>query len=78
MTYEVDAEGFREGAACPDCGSTDTITFRYNEGFDEVECPHCGYRSDALELDSLTRYSAELLEGNAVTELPIPRRSIQA
>lgn len=78
MTYEADAEGFREGAACPDCGSTDTITFHYREGFDEVECPHCGFRSDALELDSLTRFSADLLESDAEAKLPIPRRSIQA
>ena len=78
MTYEIDAEGFREGAECPDCGSTDTVTFRYREGFEEVECPNCGYRSDDEELDLLTRYSADLLEDDTTEELPIPRRSIQA
>lgn len=78
MTYEVDAEGLREGTECPDCGSTDTVTFRYQEGFDELECPQCGYRSDDQELDSLTRYTSELLEEDSSLQLPIPRRSIQA
>lgn len=78
MTFEVDAEGFREGVECPNCGSRDTITYRYNEGFDELECPDCGYRSDDQELDSLTRYTADLLEDATTLKLPIPRRSIEA
>lgn len=41
----------------------DTITYVYSEGFEELECPACGYRSDAEELDLLTRYDGQLLEG---------------
>lgn len=78
MTYVVDAEGFRDGTECPACGSTDTVTFRYREGFEELECPACGYRSDDQELDDLTRYTADLLEDDSTLELPIPRRSIEA
>ncbi|MFA5550384.1 MAG: YheV family putative metal-binding protein [Trueperaceae bacterium] len=78
MRFEVDAEGFREGVECPRCSSTDTVTFRYLEGFDELECSACGYRSDDQELDSLTRYASGLLEEDTETEIPIPRRSIQA
>ncbi len=78
MKYEIDAEGFREGKECPSCGNTDTVTFRYREGFEELECPACGYRSDDAELDALTRYAADLLEDDNELELPIPRRSIQA
>lgn len=78
MRAATDAEGFREGVACPECGSTETITFRYVEGFEEHECPECGYRSDAEELDALTRYASDLLEGVSHRPIPIPRRSIKA
>ncbi len=78
MRYQVDAEGFHEGAECPQCGSSDTITFRYVEGFEEYECPNCGYRSDDQELDELTRYASDLLEDERGAQVPIPRRSIKA
>ncbi len=88
----MDAEGHHEGIACPRCGALDTITYVYNEGFDELECPTCGYRSDAEELDLLTRFGGDLLEGRdglvrgrlpeddpATSDLPpIPRRSLEA
>lgn len=78
MKFYVDAEGFKEGFVCPQCGSTDTITYRYVEGFEEHECPHCGYEEGAAELDELTRYQSELLERDHESAPPIPRRSIEA
>ncbi len=82
MRYEVDAEGFEEGVECPQCGGFSTITFRYVEGYEEYECPDCGYRSEdqslaQQELDELTRYNNDLLEGKDAPPV-IPRRSIQA
>lgn len=61
----MDAEGRHEGVPCPRCASLHTITFRYVEGFEELECPHCGFTSDAEELDALTRYASDLVEGHA-------------
>ncbi len=78
MNNAVDAEGSYDGVACPVCGGTGTITFRYVEGFEELECPDCGYRSDAEELDALTRYESALLESDDREPAPIPRRSIEA
>lgn len=71
----MDAEGSREQVPCPACGSQDTITFHYVEGFSELECPACGYRSDAEELAALQRYPGDLLEGaadDATDRLPPP------
>lgn len=42
----------------------DTITYSYAEGFEELECHACGYRSDEEELAALQRYSGDLLEGS--------------
>lgn len=58
----MDAEGFHEETPCPECGSVTTVTYRYVEGFSELECPSCGYRSDAQELADLTRYQGSVLE----------------
>ncbi len=89
----MDAEGCHEGVPCPRCGSVRTITYHYVEGFAELECPECGYRSDADELDALTRFESDLAEGRALLErgalgfgadnpepdLPsIPRRGLKA
>ncbi|MFA5569183.1 MAG: hypothetical protein WC972_11125 [Trueperaceae bacterium] len=89
----MDAEGFHEGVPCPRCGGVNTITYHYVEGFSELECPTCGYRSDAAELDALTRFESDLAEGrtlgatggqahgpaNPDPDLPsIPRRGLKA
>ena len=58
----MDAEGFHDEVPCPECGSVNTVTYRYVEGFSELECPTCGYRSDADELSDLTRYQGVVLE----------------
>lgn len=63
----MDAEGFNEQTPCPDCGSIDTVTYRYVEGFSELECRTCGYRSDSQELADLTRYQGSVLERGAGT-----------
>ncbi len=76
----LDAEGFFEGVSCPRCGG-EAITFHYREGFEEHECPRCGYRSDAHELDELTRFTRDLLEApsrDPGDQPPIPRRTIKA
>ncbi len=77
MNSAVDAEGNYEGVECPNCGSPDTITYRYMEGFEELECPRCGFRSDQDELAALTRYDNQLLESDD-DPAPVPIRSIEA
>ncbi len=67
---DYDAEGREEGEACPECGSEDTITFHYREGFTELECRACGYRSDAEELAALQRFSGDVLQGDDDTPPP--------
>lgn len=89
----MDAEGRHDGEPCPRCGSTATITYHYVEGFEELECPACGYASDAHELAALGRLALGLPErpptgrGAAATEpdSPLereassyPRRSLRA
>jgi Zn ribbon nucleic-acid-binding protein len=75
----IDAEGRRDDVPCPVCGSGDTITYDYVEGFSELECASCGYRSDADEISALQRYSGDLLEANASHDAPpIPVRSLKA
>lgn len=73
----IDAEGIHAGEPCPQCGGTDTVTFEYREGFTELECPSCGYRSDAAELTALQRYGGSLLEADADTP-PLPRKPLEA
>ncbi len=58
----MDAEGRHDGVPCPRCGSVATITYLYVEGFEELECPTCGYVSDAAELEALGRLALGLPE----------------
>ena len=77
----MDAEGFHEHVPCPRCGSENTVSFHYIEGFDELECPACGYRSDADEIAALTRFQGGLLERDDRPEEerpPIPIRTMKA
>lgn len=77
----MDAEGFNEKVPCPRCGSDQTVSFHYIEGFDELECPACGYRSDSEELGALTRFQSGLLERDDETDEnrpPIPIRTMKA
>lgn len=67
-----DATGSFDGQICPRCGSNATITYHYEEGFEELECSACGYISDAEELASLQRFSGELLESDAAADTPAP------
>lgn len=74
-----DAEGQRDETPCPECGSRDTITYHYVEGFSELECQSCGYRSDAEELSALQRFSGDLLESDeGLAPPPVPMRSLKA
>lgn len=73
----IDAEGFHRGEACPKCGSTSTVTYEYHEGFTELECPTCGYRSDAHEIHDLQRYGGDLLEVDTDVP-PLPRTPLEA
>lgn len=73
-----DAEGSFENEHCPECGSTDTVTYSYREGFSELECRACGYRSDHEDLSELQRFSGDLLEGDESRPLPVPIKSIKA
>lgn len=85
----MDAEGFNEEIPCPECGSVNTVTYRYVEGFSELECPNCGYRSDSQELAELTRFQGSVLERGfnpehafdervAEDPPPVPIRAIKA
>ncbi|MFO7546108.1 MAG: hypothetical protein R6W77_11520 [Trueperaceae bacterium] len=51
------------------------MTFHYDEGFTELECPACGYRSDAEEIAALRRYAGDVLEKRRV-EPTIPNRAL--
>lgn len=78
MKFHADAEGSHEGIPCPECGSLDTITYRYVEGFEEHECPACGYTDWGEELADLIRDGGELLERRHDLPLPLPRGRIEA
>lgn len=76
----MDAEGFNEQVPCPRCGSERTVSFHYVEGFDELECPDCGFRSDAEEIGDLTRFQSNLLEREerGAKRPPVPIRAMKA
>ena len=58
-----DAEGRQDGSTCPECGRSDqTIRWHFLEGFDELECKACGYRSDELALQELHREARNTLD----------------
>lgn len=74
-----DAEGMRNGEPCPSCGSSNTISYLFNEGFSELECHHCGYSSEQDDIAELTRYSGDLHEGELTnTVSPVPVKRIKA
>ena len=72
-----DAEGQHEGDACPECNDEGTIRWRFEEGFDELECPACGYRSDGAEIADWSRRSGDVLMRDDATPPP-PSRPIRA
>jgi uncharacterized metal-binding protein (TIGR02443 family) len=73
-----DGEGRFDDEPCPACGSHDTVSYEYQEGFSEVECRACGFRSDQEELSELQRYSGELLESESEEPPLVPFRTIKA
>ncbi|MBX3142413.1 MAG: YheV family putative metal-binding protein [Trueperaceae bacterium] len=73
----MDAEGFHEQTPCPECGSPETVTYYYNEGFEELECSACGYRSDTQSVSDLQRESGEVLE-HRHSGVTLPIRRIEA
>ncbi len=68
----MDAEGYLEQVPCPVCGSRNTVTYHYAEGFSELECPDCQYRSDADELAKLQHFVGDILEGEGPRSAPPP------
>lgn len=75
---DYDAEGSHDGDRCPECGSANTITWHFREGFDELECRACGYRSDAAEISALRRDAVDLLRRDDRAPLPRPGRPLKA
>ena len=74
---DFDAEGVELGESCPQCSSSDTVTYLYNEGFSELECRRCGYTTEAAEIADLARFRGELKEQGS--ELPpIPIKKLEA
>jgi uncharacterized metal-binding protein (TIGR02443 family) len=74
---DFDAEGVELGESCPQCGSSDTVTYLYNEGFSELECRRCGYTTEAADIAELARFRGELKEQGS--ELPpIPIKKLEA
>lgn len=73
-----DAEGSFENDVCPQCGSSDTVTYRYPEGFSELECRECGFCSEYEEFSELQRYSGDLLETEEGSRLPVPFKTMKA
>lgn len=78
MTGMYDAEGQYEQLPCPECGSLETVSYHYDEGFSELECSACGYRSDRQELSDLGRFRGELRESGAGELPPIPIKALKA
>lgn len=74
----VDAEGSFDGVPCPDCGSEETISWRFAEGFDELECRTCGFRSDAGAIADLERAAGDVLKGDDEVDVPAPKRPLRA
>ena len=71
-----DAQGYYREESCPKCGSLDTISYLYHEGFDELSCQHCGYNS---EDENLAFASEEvLLATRRGVVLPIPSKGLKA
>lgn len=68
-----DAEGMELGEACPQCGSSNTVTYLFNEGFSELECRHCAYTSEALDIADLARFSGDLKERGEQPPIPIKK-----
>jgi len=68
-----DAEGMELGEACPQCGSSNTVTYLYAEGFSELECRHCTYTSEALDIADLARFSGDLKERGEQPPIPIKK-----
>lgn len=73
-----DAEGQGLGEVCPQCNSTKTVTYVYNEGFSELECEACGFNSEQLELSDLIRFQGTLLEQQTQNAPPIPLKKMRA
>lgn len=75
-----DAEGSLEGDVCPACGSADTVTFVFAEGYSEIECRACGHATDLEDVAALTRYRGDLLEslGEGTVLPPIPIKKLKA
>jgi uncharacterized metal-binding protein (TIGR02443 family) len=73
-----DAEGHYERFPCPRCGSQQTVTYYYDEGFEELECEACGYLSDQDELSALARFRGELKEHRQDSLPPIPLKKLEA
>lgn len=74
---DFDAEGLELDEHCPQCDSTDTVTYTYTEGFSELECRRCGYTSEAPDIADLARFRGELKEENP-TILPFPVKKLEA
>ncbi len=67
-----DAEGQYDGTPCPVCGAKEsTIRWHFIEGFDEIECRACGFRSDEDHIAALHREALDTLEGD--DDAPPPR-----
>jgi hypothetical protein len=73
-----DAEGTFDEEPCPRCGATTTVTYHYLEGFSELECLACAFRSDWEEVSALQRYHGDLLERRSTVDLPVPVKKLKA
>lgn len=75
-----DAEGTFAMETCPQCGSQNTVTYTYTEGFNELECQNCGYSSEEEEIVALTRYRGDLKEakGSPGSLPPVPIKKLEA
>ncbi|MFU8889765.1 MAG: hypothetical protein ACNA8N_14310 [Trueperaceae bacterium] len=73
-----DAEGHEDGPACAVCGAAPTWRFVYAEGFEELECRACGWRSDEEDLHALRRATGEVLEREHADVAPPLGRPLRA
>lgn len=73
-----DAEGSFDGPACPACGATPTVTWRFDDGIDEIECRQCGYHSEGDVAGQLLADAGDVLTSTRTAGVPLRRTALDA
>jgi C4-type Zn-finger protein len=54
------------------------VSWHFAEGFDELECRHCGYRSDEADLAELERDAGDVLLQDESEAPPLRKKPLRA